>query len=155
VRTYYTRRTLLRDGAVELRARWSAVSTFAMAIAMAGVPAAFLPINGTFGLAVLRLLAVLVMLLLVAPPRRILTFDKVGKVLRIRHRGVLAERKQRDIDFHDIESVEIVEAGCKGAYTLHTVHAKLCGPERVYLCTVYDDLETAVLKREMTAIFSR
>jgi len=154
VRTYYTRRTWLGDGAVQLRARWSAVSTFAMAIGMTGLPAAFLPINGTVGLAVLCILAVLVFLLLVAPPRRILTFDKAGRVLRVRHCGVLAERNQRDFGFHDIESIAIEEAGSKGAYTLHTVHAKLRGADPVYLCTIYDDAETAALKREMTALFS-
>jgi hypothetical protein len=145
---------LLLDGAVQLRARWSAVSSFAMALAIAGVPAAFFPINGTFGLAVLLVLAVLVGLLLVAPPRRIVTFDKAERVLRIRHRGVLAERSQRDLAFADIESVEVAEAGRKGAFTLHTVLAKLRGAEPVYLCTVYDDVETAALKREMTALFA-
>ena len=154
VRTYYTRRALLRDGTVQLRARWSAVPTFAMAIGMTGLPAAFLPIDGALGLAVLAILAVLAFLLLVAPPRRILTFDKVGRVLHIRHCGVLAERKQRDLGFDEIESVEVAHAGNKGAYTLETVHAKLRGAAPVYLCTIYDDAETTVLKREMAAIFS-
>ena len=153
MRTYYTRRTLLPDGMVQLRARWSAVSSFAMALGILGLPAAFLPVNDMFGLAILCVLAVLVLLLLVAPPRRILTFDKVGRVLRIRHCGVLAERKPRDIDFKEIESIAVKEAGSKGAYALHTVHAELCGTESLYLCTVYDDLETAVLKREMVALF--
>ena len=153
-RTYYTRRTLLMDGVVQLRARWSAVSSIAMALGMMGLPAAFLPINNTFGLAILCILAVLVTVLLVAPPRRILTFDKVGRVLRLRHCGVLAERNQRDIDFKEIDSIAIEETGHKGPYALHTVHAKLRGTESVYLCTVYDDSETAVLKREMAAIFS-
>jgi hypothetical protein len=150
----YTRRTLLLDGSVQLRARWSAVSTLARALAIAGVPAAFFPINGTFGLAILLVLAVLVLLLLTAPPRRIVTFDKANRVLRIRHRGVLAERGRRDIAFADVESVEVVEAGRKGVFTLHTVHAKVRGAETVYLCTIYDDVETAALKREMTALFA-
>jgi hypothetical protein len=154
MRTYYTRRTLVLDGVVQLRARWSAVSSIAMVLGMIGLPAAFLPINDPLGLAILCILAVLVTVLLVAPPRRILTFDKVGRGLRIRHCGVLAERKPRDIDFTEIESIAVEEAGRKGAYTLHTVHAKLRGAENVYLCTVYDDSETAVLKREMAAIFS-
>lgn len=67
---------------------------------------------------------------------------------------MLAERNQRDIGFHDIETIAIEQAGSKGAYTLHTVDAKLRGAEPVYLCTLYDDAETAAFKREMTAIFS-
>jgi len=153
MRTYYTRRTLLLDGEIQLRARWSAVPGFAMGIAVVGLPAAFLPIANNFGLAILGILFVLVMLLLAAPPRRLVTFDKVGRVLRIRHCGVLAERGQRDIGFADIESVLVVEAGAKGAFTLHTVHAKLRGAESLYLCTIYDDLETAALKRELAGMF--
>jgi hypothetical protein len=145
---------LLLDGAIQLRARWSAVSTFARALAIAGVPAAFFPINGRIGLAILLILAGLVLLLLLAPPRRILTFHKADRVLRIRHRGVLAEARQRDIAFDAIEKVEVVEAGRKGAFTLHSVHAKLYGGETLYLCTVYDDVEISALKREMTALFT-
>ena len=153
MRIYYTRRTLLLDGAIQLRARWSAVSSFAMGIAVAGLPAAFLPIADNVGLAILGILFALVMLLLAAPPRRILTFDKASRLLRIRHCGVLAERGQRDIAFSEIESVPIVEAGRKGAFTLHTVHAKLRGADSLYLCTIYDDIETAALKRELVAMF--
>jgi hypothetical protein len=153
MRIYYTRRTLLLDGAVQLRARWSAVSSLAMGIAVVGLPATFLPIADKVGLAILCILFVLVMLLLAAPPRRIVTFDKAHKVLRIRHRGVLAERGRRDIGFAEIESVPVVEAGSRGAFTLHTVSAKLRGAESLYLCTIYDELETAALKRELGAMF--
>src|SRR5690242_330492 len=108
MRTYHSRgHRVLSDGSVEIEGRWAAVQPMALGLLL------LLPLLARSPLMLGGLLGV-ALALFVVPPRRLVTFDRRGRLLRIEHAGLFREPTRRTIPFAELRAVVFEDAGRRG-----------------------------------------
>jgi hypothetical protein len=159
-----TRRKVLPDGSIALAGSWwplpysllglgslsSAVPRVVGIIVLALQTLETLA-QGRFVVAALLLLAIV---FLAWPPRRVITFDRAARMVRIRHGGLVRARARRDLPLDGVRALDFTHLETVQAHDVDLLTLTLESGEQVALTAVFDGWDNRELPAELEALRS-